>query len=127
MIEITIPYWFTAYSLGTIMALCLIGAAISACLLRPDLFVLFMGVMILFDIFAGVCSSGYMSSPTNGYHFGNNVRCVPFGGGPIVDCIYPTVNPYEQQPIHPIAWMVGFFVGSSEWIHSAVSVNTEVK
>ena len=52
---------------------------------------------------------------------------VPFGVGPIVDCIYPTVNPYEQQPIHPIAWVVGFFVGSSEWIHSAVSIKTEVK
>lgn len=125
MIEIIIPYWFTAYSLGTVMAICLIGAVASACLLRPDLFVLFVGFLILFDIFAGVCSSGYMTTPTNGYRFASE-RCVPFGGGPIVDCTYPTVNPYEQQPIHPIAWIVGFFVGSAEWIHSAVSIKTEV-
>jgi len=127
MIEIIIPYWFTAYSLGTVMVLCLIGAVISVCLLKPDMFVLFMGIVIISDIFAAACSGGYMTTPTNGYSFGGSHRCVPIGGGTIVDCIYPQINPYEQQPIHPIAWVIGFFVGSSEWVHSAVSIKTEVK
>jgi hypothetical protein len=80
--------------------------------------VLGIGILVVFaaDSMSAVGSALYMSHPTNGDYIGWDGRtplgCAEYnwtirGFDPTVPCINPTPadNPYEQPPLHPLAWI----------------------
>ncbi len=77
------------------------------------LFILGIGLVFIGDFSCAIGSANYMSHPTNGYEFKNNI-CSEYnftsGSYDSHPCIMPTQqdNPYEKQPLHPIAWISGF-------------------
>ena len=105
MIVIEIPYWFTAAMLCLFMVMCILGFFIG--ILSSDITIAGTFIFLLFftDLISLGLSAGYMSTPINGYEFWGTGRCIPVGGGAVTPCVYPTINPYEQQPLHPVQWL----------------------
>jgi len=125
MIDITIPYWFPAASCCLVM-ICGILLMIYGLTLQGDarnICVIF-GIIFLFagDGYAATGSSNYMSTSTTGSHCcescSNHWPSIP-------KCVYPTVNPYEQQPLHPIAWCAGFVNFIFTGANGAIKLHTE--
>jgi len=78
-----------------------------------------LGGIALILLADGLCIFGsafYMSHPTNGYIINPyDNTCAQFNHtlnsfDNYQSCIMPTLqdNPYENQPLHPIAWSTGF-------------------
>jgi ABC-type transport system involved in multi-copper enzyme maturation permease subunit len=75
-------------------------------------------IILLLDLFCVFGSALYMSHPTNGYKFYDNqwnqvckeYNYTTYSFDDAQPCIMPTPqdNPYEKQPLHPIAWMFEF-------------------
>lgn len=72
-------------------------------------------------------SANYMSHPTNGFSIGSSNKCYEYNYSTgyldnAQSCIMPTVldNPYEKQPLHPIAWIGGLSADSSKTLNSMV-------
>lgn len=89
---------------------------------------IFIGVMLVLvgDVACIFGSANYMSHPTNGYDYGHNM-CSEFNYTSYSydsprQCIMPTPqdNPYEKQPLHPIAWIVGGMWELSKLTNGAV-------
>jgi len=120
MIEITIPYWIGA-ALVFIGMLAFISLAIACALVKAWDFVAFCIVIVLIiDAFSVVASSGYMTTPSDilcceqcNQHWYNETP----------HCIYPTINPYEQQPLHPILW----FLKSGEFVFTGFGGMINIK
>jgi hypothetical protein len=85
-------------------------------------------LILVIDVFCIIGSALYMSHPTNGWKVGNGA-CSQFNytsnsfDNP-QPCIMPTQqdNPYEQQPLHPIAWMAGFVCIISKGLAGAINL-----
>jgi hypothetical protein len=76
------------------------------------------------DGMAMFASDVYMRTPTNEMHTWNldgSDMCFAKNVG-IVGCTYPKVNPYEQQPLHPIMWIIN----AGKWCIGTVSIKQEV-
>lgn len=76
-----------------------------------------VGILLLLagDAICMGISSDYMHSPT-GAIMRSGDRCFVDGVG-WSDCVYPSVNPYEQQPLHPIKWTWDLIVGGCRFLH----------
>ncbi len=122
-LEIVIPYWSGAAFLFSIMAFCIVGICVGIIGRAPELIFGCIIMLLIFDGIAMVCSSGYMTTPAN-----DRFCCIEGGKvcGNLPTCVFPTVNPYEQQPIHPLWWGYKLFVGSSEFISNAIVIKKEV-
>lgn len=122
MIEITIPYWIGAGIICVLMIACIVFAILCVYLRQLNFASLFIFLLIVIDLFAAGASSGYMSTPTESpcCEFCNsNWNYMPH-------CEYPTVNPYEQQPIHPIMWTLK--ISQSMWgiLTGTIHIKNEV-
>jgi len=87
-----------------------------------------VGLILLLDLLCVFGSAYYMSHPTNGYKMSSYLNtCAEYNytsssfDNP-QQCIMPTLqdNPYEKQPLHPIAWVLGFIGDVFKTISGAV-------
>lgn len=91
-----------------------------------------IGILLLFgcDFFCVLGSLAYRSHPTNGDEIGRvDSYCSSYNWSvpaydPMVACVAPTpeTNPYEQQPIHPLAWIWGCVVIVCYTLTGAISL-----
>ena len=126
MIEIVIPYWFNAYSLGVAMIFSLVGFIISLVLGKLDLATGCIIILFLLDFFALGLSSAYMTTPITGMAlFEDKTKCVNHEVDGFYKCIYPTVNPYEKQPMHPLYWIVNIVENMYRVATDMISVRKE--
>jgi hypothetical protein len=97
-----------------------------------DLGGIILGGVTLILLADGLCMFGsafYMSHPTNGYITNpHDHTCAEFNYSTnsfdnYQPCIMPTPqdNPYEKQPLHPIAWSLGFILDLFKAANGAVN------
>jgi hypothetical protein len=129
MIDIVIPYWFGAGIAFAIMMLCLLGIGGSILVRCPQRAILFLLLLFLVDGFAAVASYSYMTTPINtenGVCIGGDESSWTYSSA-FPPCVYPTVNPYEEQPLHPIMWIVDVFSGAFYIMTHSIVIREERK
>jgi hypothetical protein len=122
MIEITIPYWFEAAILCIGMVCGVIIVIAGGLSNRMDIATFGLFVLFGFDVFSAMMSFNYMNTPTND-------SCCPTAistWNVSTSCVYPTINPYEQQPLHPLLWTWQIVTFPFNWLHGAVEIKQGV-
>lgn len=125
MITIEFSFAWLFFIMMVIGFICIVAGTIT---FKPEVVVI--GVVLVFvgDFACILGSANYMSHPTNGYEVSSYLnKCAEFNYttnnfNEPTQCIMPTPqdNPYEKQPLHPIAWILGFIADMGRLTTGAV-------
>ena len=123
MIDIVIPYYTGAAIVCLGMLTSILMVVLGAMTGQGDCVVVGLLFLFGFDFGSAIASRDYLTTPTCGSKWCCEDHKGPSWNSGAPTCVYPTANPYELQPIHPILWIVGFFQGALQLVNGAVKVS----